>query len=135
TFLAASDVRYNATNYEALNVKLPTNTTLLPSEHEMLTGALAAHYDGRLGDLKESADQQDITYLANKTGWDARTVALAALADQFSARTVDPTTNLPAVPQAFFYALFRAGLPSNEDTLYHTDAKTLEGVWTKAAEQ
>ena len=48
---------------------------------------------------------------------------------------MDPATNLPGVPQAFFYALFRAGLPANEDTLYHTDAKTLEGVWKKAAEQ
>ena len=135
-FLAASDVHYNASQNETLNVLLDDKAaSALPSEYEVLTNAVTNQFKGKLGDLKETDDQQDITYLANKTGWDARPVAFAALADQFSARTVDPATNLPAVPQAFFYALFRAGLPSNEDTLYHTDAKTLEGVWKKAAEQ
>ena len=133
-FLTASDVRYNATNQETLNVNLPADSTALASEHETLTGALLAHYDGKLSDLKESDDRQDITYLGNKTGWDARAVALAALADQFSARTVGDT-GTPAIAPPFFYALFRAGLPANEDTLYHTDAKTLEGVWKKSAEQ
>ena len=46
-----------------------------------------------------------------------------------------PAGGAPAIPQAFFYALFRAGLPANEDTLYHADARTLEAVWKKAAEQ
>ena len=136
TFLGVSDVHYNASQDETLNVLLDDKAaSALPSEYEVLTNAVTSQFKGKLGDLKETDDQQDITYLANKTGWDARAVALAALADQFSARTVDPATNLPAVPQTFFYALFRAGLPSNEDTLYHTDAKTLEGVWKKAAEQ
>ncbi len=48
TFLAASDVRYNATNLETLNVKLPAHSAGLPSEYETLTRALAAHYNGRL---------------------------------------------------------------------------------------
>lgn len=131
TFLAASEVRYNATNQETLNVNLPANAMALPSEHETLTGALSEHFKGKLSDLKESDERQDITYLANKTGWDARAVALAALADQFSQRSGAVTD----IPPVFFYALFRSGLPANEDTLYHVDAKTLEGVWKKAAEQ
>jgi hypothetical protein len=130
TFLAASDVRYNADNQETLNILLPPNCDALPSEHETLTRVLLQKYGGRLGDLKESDDRQDITYLANKTGWDARAVALAALADQFSERAAQAD-----VPASFFYALFRAGLPANEDTLYHTEAKTLEGVWRQAAAQ
>ena len=134
-FLGASDVRYNASNRETLNVVLEEKSgSTLRSEHEVLTGALAGHFKGKLGDLKETDEQQDITYLANKTGWDARAVALAALADQFSARTAAASGDA-AIPQAFFYALFRAGLPANEDTLYHTDARTLEAVWKKAAEQ
>src|SRR5213594_3442516 len=134
-FLGASDVHYNASQHETLNVSLEDKAApALRSEHEVLTSALAGQFKGKLGDLKETDEQQDITYLANKTGWDARAVALAALADQFSARTAD-ATGVPAIPQAFFYALFRAGLPANEDTLYHTDAKTLEAVWKKAAEQ
>ncbi len=134
-FLGASDVHYNASQHETLNVLLEDQAaSALRPEHEVLTSALASQFRGKLGDLKETDDQQDITYLANKTGWDARAVALAALADQFSARTMD-ATGTPAIPQAFFYALFRAGLPTNEDTLYHTDAQTLEGVWKQAAEQ
>src|SRR6266446_6701902 len=59
-FLAASEVRYNATNYETLHVLLPANSTGLPSEHETLTSTLAVHYNGRLSDLQESEDRQDI---------------------------------------------------------------------------
>lgn len=77
--VGASDVRYNATRLETLDVKLSAQAVqALRSEHEALT----VQYAGRLGDLKETEGQQDITYLANKTGWDARAVALAALADQ-----------------------------------------------------
>jgi hypothetical protein len=95
TQVGASEVRYHATNAETLDVLIAPDATGLPSEHEVLTGSLGELYAGRLGDLKETADQQDITYLANKTGWDARAVALAALADQFSARTVTAPGRLP----------------------------------------
>ena len=133
--LGASVVRYNASERETLNILLDdTKASALPSEHDALTSALSSQFNGKLGDLKEAGERQDITFLANKTGWDARAVALAALADQFSARTGD-ATGAQAIPQAFLYALFRAGLPANEDALYHTDAKTLEAVWTNAAEQ
>ncbi|HEY0377591.1 MAG TPA: neuraminidase-like domain-containing protein [Pyrinomonadaceae bacterium] len=133
-FLAASDVRYNAAERETLDVELPANSAALPSEHETLTGALAAHFDGPLADLKESGDRQDITYLANKTGWDARAVALTALADQFS-RSDSGAGDAPAIKPAFYYALFRAGLPADPDTLYRADPRTIERVWKQAAEQ
>jgi hypothetical protein len=138
TLLAVSVVRYNAGASEVINVVLPvTASAALPSEHETLTGALAVHFKGSLRDLKETAGQQDITYLANKSGWDARAVALASLADQFSkASAPSPTTpgGGAGVPPAFYYALFRAGLPAN-DTLYHTDAQTVTGVWKRAVGQ
>ncbi len=134
-FVGASDVHYNASQHETLNLLLEDQAaSALKSEYEVLTGALASQFTGKLGDLKETDEQQDITYLANKTGWDARAVALAALADQFSAGTMD-ANGAPTIPQAYFYALFRAGLPANEDTLYHTDARTLKAVWKQAAEQ
>ena len=126
-FLAASAIRYNATNLETLDIKLPANSTPLPSEYEILTGTLAGHYAGRLGDLKESNVQQDLTYLANKTGWDARAVALAALADQFSQSQTDGV-GAPAIKSAFYYALFRAGLPTDAGTLYSTDAHGRAGL-------
>ncbi|GHO71423.1 hypothetical protein KSC_103150 [Ktedonobacter sp. SOSP1-52] len=135
-FLGASEVRYNASNVETLNVVLPDEAdAALASEHETLTGTLSTYFQGNLRDLQETDERQDITYLANKSGWDARPVALAALADQFSARTVPAGGAGLAIPPAFFYALFRAGLPANEDILYHTDAQTLTAIWNKAAEQ
>jgi len=133
TFLAASDIRYNARTEETLNVELPADSAALPSEHETLTEALAAYYGGELGELKESDDRQDITYLANKTGWDARAVALAALADQFGQHSTGGG-DAEGIPPAFYYALFRAGLPANPDTLYQADAQTIERVWKQAIE-
>ena len=72
TFLAASDTKYNASTSDTLDVTLPPDASGLPSEHESLIGALAASYTGPLSALQDNSNQQDITYLANKTGWDAR---------------------------------------------------------------
>ncbi len=135
TFLGSSDTCYNATTRETLNIILPQEAdSLLPSEHEALTNVLSKNFKGNLRDLKETNDRQDITFLANKTGWDARAVAFAALADKFSSKTVDENGNRRIEP-AFFYSLFRAGLPANEDVLYNTDIGTVEAVWKSAANQ
>ncbi|MGH9937750.1 MAG: neuraminidase-like domain-containing protein, partial [Blastocatellia bacterium] len=62
TLLATSEVRYNASNRETLNIMLDEKATAaLQSEHETLTSALSAHYTGRLADLEETDDRQDIT--------------------------------------------------------------------------
>ncbi|SDW57191.1 PA14 domain-containing protein [Marininema mesophilum] len=131
-FLAGSDVHYNASNRETLHILLDEkNDTALQSEHETLTNALSIQFKGKLSELKETDERQDITYLANKTGWDARAVALSSLADQFSDRAND--VGIEMVPP-LFYALFRAGLPANE-VLYQTDAKTVESIWKQAIVQ
>jgi hypothetical protein len=136
TVLGVSEVRYDATPDETLDIVLPvTATSALLTEHAALTGAIARHYTGRLADLQESAEptgRQDISYLANKTGWDARAVAMAALADQFSAGTVGPAGAAPAIPPEWFYALFRAGLPADEAILYSADAATVKSIWMQA---
>ena len=135
TLLGASEVRYNASNAEILNVLVEAAAdTALLTEHETLTGDLAAHFAGNLRDLKETADQQDVTYLANKSGWDARAVALAALADQFSARTPDPAGDA-AIHPALFYALFRAGLPANDGALYRADSASVAAIWKQGIAQ
>ncbi|MBF6650643.1 neuraminidase-like domain-containing protein [Methylobacter sp. BlB1] len=135
TYLGASEVRYNATNRETLNIVLAEQaSSALASEYETLTSELTDNCHVSLKDLKETEDQQDITYLANKTGWDARAVALAALADQFSARTLDER-NSPTIEPAFFYALFRAGLSANDGAIYQTDASTAEAIWKQAINQ
>lgn len=134
-FLGASEVRYNASNRETLNILLTKEAdSALPSEHETLVGALTSQCRTNLRDLQETDDRQDITYLANKTGWDARAVALAALAEQFSDKTSDANGH-PRIQPAFFYALFRAGLPANEAAIYQADARTAEAIWKQAIAQ
>ena len=138
TLLVASEVRFNASARENIDLVLPaTASAALPSEHETLTATLAHHFKGNLRDLKENADQQDITFLANKSGWDARAVALAALADQFSQASQGPATTGAAsrIAPEFFYALFRAGLPANPDTLYHANQQTVVNTWKQGIAQ
>jgi hypothetical protein len=143
--LASSEVGYSAPTTVSLDVVLPASAAGLPSEYETLTANLGAAYPGRLGALQENASQQDITYLANKTGWDARAVALAALADQFTQITApsptaneDPEQTLPRpVPTAsirpeFYYALFRAGLPADTDSLFQASPATVTAIWEQA---
>ncbi len=133
-FLGSSEVRYNASNVVTLKVVLPDGAAaVLDSEHETLTGALSAQFQGHLRDLQETDERQDITYLANKTGWDARAVALAALSDQFSARTT--AAGGAGIDPPLFYALFRSGLPANEDALYQANPAMVRDVWGKAVEQ
>jgi hypothetical protein len=135
-FLAASEVRYNASPRETLNVVLPaTTTTSLPSEHTTLLQNLNRHLPDNLRnlrDLQETATRQDITYLANKSGWDARAVAIAALADQFSTNTAGTGDS---IHPALFYTLFRAGLPANEEAIYQINPKTAESVWKQGIKQ
>lgn len=131
--VATSEVRYNASSNETIDVELPANSTELRAEHAALTSALGTHYNGPLRALKENDTQHDITYLANKSGWDARAVAMAALADRFSANSV--TQAGETIDASFYYALFRAGLAANEDTLFHADTETVRAIWTAAADQ
>jgi Neuraminidase-like domain/FHA domain len=147
-FLAASQVSYSAPATVTLDVVLPPGSPGLPSEYETLTANLAAAYPGSLGALQEGNGRDDITYLANKTGWDARAVALAALADQFSQITAaaqplaadQAQTAVWPVPTAslrpeFYYALFRAGLPASTDSLFRTNPETVQAIWQQATAQ
>jgi hypothetical protein len=153
SFLGGSNVCYNAAAHEILNVPLPEQAAAaLPSEYETLLESLATQYQGDLTDLKESDGQQDITYLANKTGWDAKAVGLAALAEQFSRitaplpreprrsrgkrthRTRQPGKTVSLRPE-LYYALFRAGVPANADGLFQTSPKTARSVWEQAIRQ
>ncbi|MDP9793850.1 hypothetical protein J2S43_002362 [Catenuloplanes nepalensis] len=139
--LTTSEVRYNAGRHETFLILLDeTATGQLRSEHETLTGAISAFFDGDLSTLQETDTRQDVTYLANKSGWDARAVALASLAAQFSAGATDlarrdagPDTDATGLAAPLFYALFRSGVPANPAALYRTPPKTVEAIWKRAA--
>lgn len=129
--LGESEVQYNfdGSNPTPFDIYLSQEaSTALQSEHESLIANLFSYFKGNLRNLKENEKQQDITYLANKTGWDARAVAMAALADRFSQMA-------RGIPSAAFYALFRSGLPADEERLYHTDAAMLKTIWNNAVQQ
>jgi hypothetical protein len=146
--LAASDIRYGAPFTLSLDVTLPADAPGLPSEYESLMAGLAAAYTGPLAALQEDADRQDVTYLARKTGWDARAVAFAALADEFSQVTaplpstaadrnqtlVWPVPTVSLRPE-FFYALFRAGHPTEAARLWPISSDTVQAVWRQAIAQ
>jgi peptidoglycan hydrolase-like protein with peptidoglycan-binding domain len=127
TLLATSEVRYNASYRETLDVEVPAGAAALPSEHQSLTAALARHFDGSLADLEETAERRDVSYLAHKSGWDARAVAMAAAAERLGREA--------ELPAPLYYALFRAGLPADAETLSQVDAATVRGVWQSALDR
>jgi hypothetical protein len=133
--IGASEVRYDALHDEVLDVAVPDDAQVaLATEHAALTADLATHFTGNLRDLRENVARRDVTFLANKTGWDARAVAMASLADEFSARTTTVDGN-PAIPPALFYTLFRAGLPATDDALYRVDAGRVATIWQQGIDQ
>jgi hypothetical protein len=196
TLVAVSAVAISATSPLVLDIALPANAPGLLSEYETLTASLARIYSGRLKDLNENDTTQDVTYLGAKSGWDARAVAMASLADQFSTLTPPappppaPTPAAPppsaaptpatgatsvhltaataigattataiaatgasppgspatptastvlappaGLPAAFYYALFRAGVPADANTLFQTRPAAVSAIWTQATTQ
>ena len=149
TVMAGSIVHYNASAEETLDVDLPPDVDVLQSEYETLTADIALHYSGSLSELREDDERQDLTYLANKSGWDARAIAMASLAVQFSQhrpagqtppvaakRAGQPgTAQGSGIHPAFYYALFRAGLAADADAVYRTSPSVLQQIWQHSAAQ
>jgi hypothetical protein len=129
TLLATSATRYNATQNEVLDVMLPDNAVALQSEWESLIAALDPHCID-LANLHESGDRQDITYLANKSGWDGRLVAMAALAFQLARKN-----GVPALVPALYYGLFRTGVPMAADSLYQVKPAATQKIWELAIQR
>ena len=141
TVAGGSAVWYNASGQKTLDVILPPGLSWLPSEYETLTADIARFYTGPLGGLREDGERQDVTYLAGKSGWDARAIAMASLADQFSQqRPAGPghptaTAQGAGIHPAFYYALFRAGFPADADALSRVSPSVLAQIWEQAAAQ
>ena len=128
---ATSDVCYNVDDDVTVDIVLDRTIVGEATEHSRIIADLKPHIgDVKLGSLQENDKRQDISYLANKTGWDARTIAMAALADQFSQRS-----GATPIPAPFDHSLFRAGLPTSEDALYNVDSGTVEAVWKQAIDE
>lgn len=126
--LAASDIHYDAGREARIDVTVPAEKLPRRSESHRLRRDLSAHLGDHadLSQLQEDEERQDVTYLANKTGWDARKVATTALADQFSQES--------GIEPEFFYALFQAGVPANGRGLSQTVPATVTRIWKKAVD-
>lgn len=74
----------------------------------------------RLGDV----DAGGVGYLAGRSAWDARGVAMAARAEQLSAQT--------QIPASHYYALLRAGLPGELDQIHRLDDETVRDALRQA---
>ncbi|REL37867.1 hypothetical protein DYD21_08795 [Rhodohalobacter sp. SW132] len=127
--LARSSVRYNFSSKESLNVILSPEKDPKPApEYIRLHEALQKYTNGRkFHQLKEDDKHQDISFLANKTGWDARMIAMAVLAHEGAEQT--------ELPPPLYYALYRAGVSTDPLELNRTNAHTARKIWKQAIDQ
>ncbi len=131
TLLLETEVEYDAAQTLIIDIELPAGSAGLSSEFETLSNLVGRYSKAPPAELRETETQRDLTFLARKTGWDARMVAMLALADQFS-RLQEIGG---AVPSAFFYALLRAGVPANFDVICKLDDEQLTAAWDEALAQ
>ncbi len=129
-FVGESAVAYDVTDsLVLLDVELEAGSGGLESEYDALLRSVTPLVADRLGELRESDVRSDVTHVAAKSGWDARGVAFATLADRLTRDSAD------SIPAPLFYGLLRAGLPSEPDVLFHTSSRTVEALWTDAIER
>ena len=145
--LASSAVAYSAPTVLTLDVTLPAKADGLPSEYDILSAILNGVYSGDLSELQEGYGRADITYLAGRAKVDAQIVALLASATAFGKITAPASGPAPAAGQtaalpvpvslqpAFYYALLRAGLPADADTLLRTSPADVQAIWEQATSQ
>ena len=105
-----SATKFNAGKHEVLNLVAPASVRPQAAEYRRLMNDLAKQMgaQGRLGAAREERDEKrrDLTLLHHATGWDARLIALAAIAEKLSAES--------DIPREAVYGLLRAGLPSDK---------------------
>lgn len=106
--VSLSRVRFDTAPSGVMNLVAPVRfATGRRSELERLSAALSPHVGNMeaLADIREDEEQQDLAFLHQATGWDARVIALAATAEATAART--------GLARPVAYALLRSGLPSD----------------------
>ncbi|HEX4420791.1 MAG TPA: hypothetical protein VH165_22905, partial [Kofleriaceae bacterium] len=104
--IARSAVIYQAPPAVTVNLAIAPAAVSRPSEYQRLLDATAP----LLGKTALAGlDPGGVVYLAGRSAWDARTIAMAAQADTLSAQT--------KIPAVHYYALLRAGQPGDRDAL------------------
>ncbi|WP_328418426.1 neuraminidase-like domain-containing protein [Micromonospora sp. NBC_00389] len=131
--IARSATRFDAGPDEHVNVVLPAGAVPVLDEHSRLVADIAEGLAGA-GEipvsparLVEDEQRRDVTFAAAKSGWNARAVSMASLAEREAADT--------GIPAPLHYALYRAGLPAGSRLWALTSAGVIETVWSRAIEQ
>lgn len=127
--IGKSPIKYNAPAEVKINILLPPQSLTEEDEYTMVKQELKRYMGDNesLADLEESEERQEVTYLANKSGWDARLVAMASLAEKY-----EKETNTPA---SYYYALFRAGYPTDRTRLSKLSPNIVGKVWEQAGKE
>lgn len=125
--IARSDIRYNAGLTETIDVIVSSANVPRASEYDRLIADLTPHLDSvPLANLQENGVTNHITLLSNKTGWDARVVAMAAQASVMSNQT--------QIPPVHYYAIFRAGISTDQETFSRLSSDSLLTVLNTAVQ-
>ncbi|MGC5076582.1 neuraminidase-like domain-containing protein [Agrococcus sp. DT81.2] len=104
--LARTATRYSADVDVELNVAVDAAALASLPEHVRLRAAIAPI----LGDRELAGlDPEAVSYLAHRSGWDPRLIAMAAQAEEIEGQA--------RIPAGQAYALLRAGLPSAPELL------------------
>ena len=123
-----SEVKYNVTGPVTIDVIVPVDKVTPLSEFETIVRALRAHLGSlALSELKEDEETQHISFLSNKSGYDARVVAMIASAHKIG-------ESLEIKP-SHVYALHRAGVPGNKDAVRSLSSEKVEEILTTAIEK
>lgn len=123
---ALSRVKYQPGPSVTLNLVAPAKLSPPTPEYTLLMADLASHVGqaGKLGDAREDEQCQDLTWLHQASGWDARLIALAATADRLGGST--------GMAPDVLYGLFRVGLPTDSQALALVSAETFDKALDKA---
>jgi hypothetical protein len=122
-----SETVFNAQPQQTLTLVVPASVQPAASEFDRLSAEINKRIDGIgvLAKAEESATRQDLTLLSQDTGWDARTLALLAIAGQQAATTgLDPSA---------LYALYRFGMPTDSQKLALVPVATVQAALAKAS--
>ncbi len=126
--VSLSATRYRAQDREILNLVAPASVRPLRPEYDRLRQDLAVFLreGGTLADARENPKCQDISLLHRSTRWDARLIALLAVAARLSRET--------GLEEEVLYALLRSGLPHKKELLAHVSTESVVKALNKAIE-
>jgi hypothetical protein len=113
--LARSEVFYQADPLLSVRLTVDAAKVAQPNEYQRLLADVQLNL-GRTA--LAQVDAKGVEYLAGRTGWDARLIAMAAQAAQLSAAT--------KIPADHYYALMRMGLAGDAATLHRLPDTAVE---------